>query len=196
MMQLTLKVSGFSRPREFTKPVGLKKNPFWRPVSKICGFGVRIHRFHVDKSVQFQKYPDWCGRGLTQNLSYCNALFAAFKQALGSRDTPGLPCNNPEKLLLSLGDLCEDYMGGSSGVVSQYQSALDLRTRTSTSTRFNLMFFLVFSKKDFSESFILLCSPKKLVRLLILKEVKPSPDSKMIKLLTFDNLFPPLRHSR
>ena len=29
-----------------------------------------------------------------------------------------------------------------------------------------------------------------------LKEVKPSPYSKMIKLLTFDNLFPPLRHFR
>ena len=28
-----------------------------------------------------------------------------------------------------------------------------------------------------------------------MKAVKPSPDSKMIKLLTFDNLFPPLRHS-
>ena len=37
-------------------------------------------------------------------------------------------------------------------------------------------------------------SLKKLVRLFILKEVKPSPDGKMIKLLTFDNLFPPLRH--
>ena len=37
-------------------------------------------------------------------------------------------------------------------------------------------------------------SPKKLVRLFILKEVKPSHDGKMIKLLTFDNLFPPLRH--
>ena len=43
----------------------IKKDPLWRPVSKICGFGVRIHSFHVDKSVQFQKYPDWCGRGLT-----------------------------------------------------------------------------------------------------------------------------------
>ena len=30
----------------------------------------------------------------------------------------------------------------------------------------------------------------------ILKEVKPSPDSKMIKLLSFDSLFPPLRHFR
>ena len=39
-------------------------------------------------------------------------------------------------------------------------------------------------------------SPKQLVQLSILKEVKPSPDSKLIKLLTFDNLFTPLRHSR
>ena len=31
---------------------------------------------------------------------------------------PGLPCNNPEELLLSLASLCEDNMGGSSGVVS------------------------------------------------------------------------------
>ena len=37
---------------------------------------------------------------------------------------------------------------------------------------------------------------KKLVRLFILKGVKPSLDSKMIKFLTFDNIFPPLRHSR
>ena len=35
----------FSRPHEFTKPVGSKKNPFWRAVSKICSFGVRIHWF-------------------------------------------------------------------------------------------------------------------------------------------------------
>ena len=32
--------------------------------------------------------------------------------------------------------------------------------------------------------------------LSLLKEVKPSTDRKMIKLLTFDNSFPPLRHSR
>ena len=37
---------------------------------------------------------------------------------------------------------------------------------------------------------------KKLVRLFILKGVKPSLDSKMIKFLTFDNIFPPLQHSR
>ena len=35
----------FSRPHEFNKPVGSKKNPFWRAVSKICSFGVRIHWF-------------------------------------------------------------------------------------------------------------------------------------------------------
>ncbi|XP_068682857.1 triokinase/FMN cyclase-like isoform X3 [Montipora foliosa] len=38
------------------------------------------------------------------------------KQALGSHDSPGLPCNNPAELLLCLASLCEDHMGGSSGV--------------------------------------------------------------------------------
>ena len=57
------------------------------------------------------------------------------------------------------------------------------------STRFNLKFLRVL-KKDTQESL------KKLVRLFILKEVKPSPDSKMVKLFTFDNYFPPQRHSR
>ena len=37
---------------------------------------------------------------------------------------------------------------------------------------------------------------KKLIRLFILKEVKPSPDRKVKELLTFDKLFPPLRHAR
>ena len=50
---------------------------------------------------------------------------------------------------------------------------------TSTSTKFNLKFLRMFSKKDTLESFIALFFP--------LKDVKPSPDSKMIKLLTFDN---------
>ena len=35
-------------------------------------------------------------------------------------------------------------------------------------------------------------SPEKLVLLSLLEEVKPFPDRKMIKLLTFDNLFPSL----
>ena len=43
-------MSGFSRPREFTKPVGLKK------IHSGFGFGVRIHWFHVDKrSVRIKK---------------------------------------------------------------------------------------------------------------------------------------------
>ena len=46
------------------------------------------------------------------------SFFVAIKKALGSRDAPGLPCNSPEELLLSLANLCEDHMGGSSGVVS------------------------------------------------------------------------------
>ena len=39
-------------------------------------------------------------------------------------------------------------------------------------------------------SFILHFSPEKITRLLLLKEVKPPDDRKMIKLLTFDNSFP------
>ena len=35
-----------------------------------------------------------------------------------------------------------------------------------------------------------------LALLSLLEEVKTSPKRKMIRLLTFDNLFPPLRHSR
>ena len=35
-----------------------------------------------------------------------------------------------------------------------------------------------------------------LAQLFLLKEVKPFPRSKMIKLLIFDNLLPPPRHSR
>lgn len=63
--------------------------------------------------------------------------------------------------------------------------ALDLRTRTSRSTRFNLNFSRVFRKKKHTpKSFILLFSQKKLLRLFILKE------SEMMKLHTFDNLFP------
>ena len=37
---------------------------------------------------------------------------------------------------------------------------------------------------------------KKLARVFLLKEVKPSPDRKMMKPLSFENLFPPLRYSR
>ena len=52
-------------------------------------------------------------------------------------------------------------------------------------------------KKDTPESFILPFFTKKAgTDIFILKEVKPLPDSKMIKRLSFDNLFPPLRHSR
>ena len=61
------------------------------------------------------------------------------------------------------------------------------------------VFARVVKKRDSRESFIkffLFFVTKKLVRLFILKGVKPSPDSKMIKFLTIDNLFAALRHSR
>ena len=57
-------------------------------------------------------------------------------------------------------------------------------------------FACVLKKKPESFIFLFFFSSKNLVRLFIVKEVKPSPDSKMIKLLTFENLFLPLRHSR
>ena len=51
---------------------------------------------------------------------------------------------------------------------------------------------------DVPESFILLFFREKiwLTRFFLMKEVKPPPDRKMIKLLTVDDLFPSLRHSR
>ena len=38
--------------------------------------------------------------------------------------------------------------------------------------------------------------PEKIALLSLLNEVEPSPDCNMLKRLTFDNLFPPQRHSR
>ena len=57
----------------------------------------------------------------------------------------------------------------------------------STSTRFNLKFLRVFLKKQRhpGKLHFIFFSPKKVRRLFILKEVKPPPDSKMIKLLVF-----------
>ena len=52
-------------------------------------------------------------------------------------------------------------------------------------TRFNIRFFLLFKKRTpRQESF-------SFARLCLLKEIKPSPDRKVIKLPTFDILFPP-----
>ena len=67
--------------------------------------------------------------------------------------------------------------------------------RTRLSTRFNLKFVRVFSKKKKTprKASFYLFSRKEVRRLFILKEVKPPPDSKMIKLLAFDNFFPPLK---
>ena len=61
------------------------------------------------------------------------------------------------------------------------------RTRTTTSTRFDLKFFRVFSKCRL---------PGKLALLSVVKEVTRFSDRKIIKLLTFDILFSPARHSR
>ena len=70
--------------------------------------------------------------------------------------------------------------------------ALDLGTKSSASTTLNLDFSLVFRKENSPQkaSFYFF-SQRKLAWLFILKEVKPFPDGKMMKLHTFDNLFPP-----
>ena len=62
-------------------------------------------------------------------------------------------------------------------------------------TRFNFNFFVYSQKIHTPESFIVLFSSEKSARFFLLKEVKPSPDRKMVKLPTFENLFLPLRHS-
>ena len=53
--------------------------------------------------------------------------------------------------------------------------ALDLRTRTTRSRRFNVRW------KALRKALFYCFSPQRLVRLFILRVVKPSPDSKMIK---------------
>ena len=49
----------------------------------------------------------------------------------------------------------------------------------------DIWFFRIFLPK----TYIVLFLPKELALLFLLKEVKPSPDHKMIKLLTFDTCF-------
>ena len=56
-------------------------------------------------------------------------------------------------------------------------------------------FWRLLKKRDTPESFIVIFSPHKLAQLFLLKEVKPFPNSKMIKILKSDNLLPPPRHS-
>ena len=62
-------------------------------------------------------------------------------------------------------------------------------------TRFNFNFFVYSQKIHTPESFIVLFHQKSQHGFFLLKEVKPSPDRKMVKLPTFENLFLPLRHS-
>ena len=58
------------------------------------------------------------------------------------------------------------------------------------------VFFTCCQKINTPEFFIILFLPEKVALLLLLEEFKTSPNCKMLKLPTIDNLFPPLRHSR
>jgi len=72
---------------------------------------------------------------------------------------------------------------------------LDSRTRTTTSTRCNWKFFrLKWKHRHLEKLHSTFCPPEMSALFFLLKEVKPSPYRKMIKPLTFYNLFPPLRH--
>ena len=87
--------------------------------------------------------------------------------------------------------------GGRQGVLWGSESSELESFRFEDQDEVQFKVFVRILKKGHPESFILLFfPPKKLVQLSILNQVKSSPDGKMIKLLTFNNLFPPLRHSR
>ena len=63
-----------------------------------------------------------------------------------------------------------------------------------TSTRLDFFFFFAHRRNDDnSESFIELFFTRKEALLSLLDKLKPSPDRREKKLLTFVNLFPPLR---
>ena len=81
------------------------------------------------------------------------------------------------------------YVWGSQTTILE---SFKFEDRMRTSMRLNLKVLLVFPKKTPRKASFYFFTPKKLVRLFKLKDVKPSPDSKTIQLLTFDNLFPPL----
>ena len=55
--------------------------------------------------------------------------------------------------------------------------------------------FRVSKKKTLRRTSLSLFPPEKSALLPLLEKGKPSPHRKMIKLLTLDNLVPPLRHS-
>ena len=57
-------------------------------------------------------------------------------------------------------------------------------------TKFNFKFFFSHYSKNYQtlqKALLPFFSPEKLAQLFFLKEVKPSPDNKMIKILTFEN---------
>ena len=58
------------------------------------------------------------------------------------------------------------------------------------------VFSHLFKRQTPRNSSLYFFSPEKLALLSLLKEVKPCTECKMLKLLTFDNLFPSLQHSR
>ena len=73
--------------------------------------------------------------------------------------------------------------------------SLDSMTRTPVKRDLTLIFSFILKKKTPRKALLSFFIRKVSTVFFSLKEVKPSPDRKMAKLLTFENLFLPLRHS-
>ena len=68
-------------------------------------------------------------------------------------------------------------------------------TRKTKRTKFNLGFFCIFSKTIHPKKLHCIFLTRKVSTVILLKEGKPTPYHNTVKLLTFDNLFLPLRYS-
>ena len=73
--------------------------------------------------------------------------------------------------------------------------SLDSMTRTPVKRDLTLIFSFILKKQTPRKALLSFFIRKVSTVFFLLKEVKPSPDRKMAKLLTFENLFLPLRHS-
>ena len=115
-----------------------------------------------------------------RNKSFCLVVFQCWRCI--SKNS--FSC---KRLSHKFAENCHRGVNYQTPVAQKANDAIHSRTRTATGTRFNLN---VFSRilKNYSplELHSTFFSPEKLARLFFLKEVKPSPDCKMIKL---DNLF-------
>ena len=116
-------------------------------------------------------------------------------------ESPGTSCNI-RPILITLQKvlwllkltlwLCNAWWEGRQRAMRRYRRHRRSRKRTTSRKRFDLRFLT----RQKASCGILLCSTRKLTGLVLLKVVKPSPDLKMMKLLTFVKSFPSQEHLR